>query len=71
MSASTNTAENTPIAKPIPLDKEVADLGALAQQLVDAKAKNERIVQRKGDQEAKVKMDKEEQEKHDEVDRLA
>ena len=61
MSAPTNAAETMPIAKPILLDEEVVNPGALAQQLMSVQAKNRRIAQKKRDQEAQEKKDKEEQ----------
>ena len=70
MSAPTNAAETMPIARPIPLDREI-DLGTLTQQLMDVQVKNTRIVQKKRDQEAQEEEEKEEEEKKDEVDRLA
>ena len=70
MSAPTNVAETTPVTELVPSDEEVIDISALAQQLLNAQAKNERIEQRKKDQAAQEKKDKEEQEKKDEADRL-
>ena len=68
-SAPTNAAETMPVAKPILLDKEVVDIGALAQQLMNVQAKNMRIEQRKRDWAVQEKKNKE-QGKKDEVDRL-
>ena len=47
MSAPTNVAEAMPVTTPIPLDEEVINLDALAQQLVATKAKNEGLCRRR------------------------
>jgi len=46
MSASTNAAENMPIADPVPLEEEAEDIEAIARLLEAAKAKKIRL--RKG-----------------------
>jgi len=51
MASSTNAAEATPVTDPIPLDKESEDMEGLVQQLEAMKAKNEKIAQRKKEQE--------------------
>jgi len=47
MPSSTNTAENTPVADPIPSDEEAEDIEAIARLLEATKAKNVKIVQRR------------------------
>ena len=51
MTTSMNVAETMPVTDPIPLDKESEDVEALTQQLEATKAKNEKITQRKNEQE--------------------
>jgi len=51
MSAPTNTAENMPVADLLPSDEEAEDVEAIMKQLEAAKAKNNKITQRKKERE--------------------
>jgi len=51
MSSSTNAAENTPVADPVPSDEEAEDVEAIARLLEAVKAKNIKIAQKKKERE--------------------